>query len=124
MRGRLLHPALGIVLGAALIAWPAGAAQQGGQTAPGQQPTQTDQGQPKTTPDQSQTSQQTPPDQQQATPSQNDKIKKGSKDDVEAIGNRGVGKGLNIYSLEKRSPSASSWRRTWKNRASWWMTRS
>ena len=101
MRGRLLHPALGIVLGAALIAWPAGAAQQGGQTAPGQQPTQTDQGQPKTTPDQSQTSQQTPPDQQQATPSQNDKIKKGSKDDVEAIGNRGVGKGLNIYYLEK-----------------------
>ena len=27
--------------------------------------------------------------------------KKGSKDDVEAIGNRNVGKGLNLYSLEK-----------------------
>jgi predicted Zn-dependent protease len=30
-----------------------------------------------------------------------EKVKKGSKDDVEAIGNRNVGGGLNIYSLEK-----------------------
>src|SRR5271157_3502160 len=101
MRGRLLFAALGMVWGAALIAWPASAAQETTPPAPGQQQTQTDQGQQQPQTDQSQTSQQTPPDQQQATPSENDKIKKGSKDDVDAIGNRNIGKGLNLYSLEK-----------------------
>src|SRR5258708_15354601 len=31
----------------------------------------------------------------------NPDVKKGSKEDVEAIGNRGTGKGINFYSLEK-----------------------
>jgi len=46
------------------------------------------------TPPQQQEQQQQPPQQQQQKP-------KNSKDDVEQIGNRGVGKGVNFYSLEK-----------------------
>ncbi len=38
---------------------------------------------------------------QQATGQQVEKVKKGSKADVEAIGNRDVGKGFNLYSLER-----------------------
>src|SRR5260370_42578661 len=60
------------------------ASPQAPQTPQPQQPTQQDQTQ--TQPVQS-------PD--------NPNIKKGSKEDVDAIGNRNTGKGLNFYSLEK-----------------------
>jgi predicted Zn-dependent protease len=113
MSGGLFRRALLIVVVAAFAAWPACAAQQAGtqgqqqspqdQTQTGQ-PTQKDQT-PTTQPaqqDQSQAGQQTPADQQQATTTQTEPdVKKGSKNDVDAIGNRGVGKGLNLYSLEK-----------------------
>jgi predicted Zn-dependent protease len=50
---------------------------------------------------QNQTQDQTP-SQNQPVPQQTDpKVKPGSKEDVESIGNRNVGKGVNFYSLEK-----------------------
>ncbi len=73
------------------------AAPQQGQTQPqAPQATSTDQSQQQPTPqDQDQTSDQTNPDQ---TPKG---VKAGSEKDVNSIGNRGVGKGVNLYSLEK-----------------------
>src|ERR1019366_9510236 len=73
--------------------------QQTQQTAPA------DQSQPQATPaDQSQQSQ--TQDQQQTTSSDDEdkaptKVKAGSEKDVNSIGNRGVGKGMNLYSLER-----------------------
>jgi predicted Zn-dependent protease len=105
MSGGLLHRALWIVIAATLAAWPLCAAQQA--STPGQQQTQQDQTQPSqpAQKDQSQTTQPSQQDQSQTgqqTPAQTEPdVKKGSKDDVEAIGNRNVGKGLNLYSLEK-----------------------
>ena len=113
MSGGLLHRALWIVVGAMFAAWPACAVQQAstqGQPQNQQDQTQTSQpaqkDQTQTTQpaqqDQSQADQQTPATQQQTTPSQTEPdVKKGSKNDVDAIGNRRVGKGLNLYSLEK-----------------------
>ena len=73
--------------------------QQTQQTAPA------DQSQPQAAPaDQSQQSQ--TQDQQQTTSSDDEdkaptKVKAGSEKDVNSIGNRGVGKGINLYSLER-----------------------
>jgi predicted Zn-dependent protease len=73
--------------------------QQTQQTAPA------DQSQPQAAPaDQSQQSQ--TQDQQQTTSSDDEdkaptKVKAGSEKDVNSIGNRGVGKGMNLYSLER-----------------------
>ena len=80
------------------------------QTTPPGQPQQTGQpGQPgptDPTPSPSQTNPSTPnpkPDvsQQPIPQKQNPDVKAGSKDDVDAIGNRGVGNGVNFYSLER-----------------------
>ena len=49
----------------------------------------------------SQESEQQPADEQAAPPQSSPNVKPGSKADVEAIGNRNVGKGLDFYSLER-----------------------
>ena len=56
-----------------------------------------------TTPSSAQTAAQQPSSDQSATTPQqtNPNVKPGSKDDVDAIGNRNVGKGLDFYSLER-----------------------
>ena len=43
----------------------------------------------------------------------NPNVKPGSEDDVDAIGNRGVGKGVNFYSLEQ---ARSLWARVWHSK--------
>ena len=48
---------------------------------------------------------------------------KDKKSDVEQIGNRNVGGGLNLYSLKKKLPWGSITRRKWSAPPSWWTTR-
>jgi len=91
---RLSHEIIGIVF-ATLLAAPAGfAAQQ--QTQPAQQPQQ----QPAAT----DSSQQPQAQDQPAASSDDDTmkgVKAGSEKDVNSIGNRGVGNGVNLYSLQR-----------------------
>ncbi|MGD0956811.1 MAG: M48 family metallopeptidase [Candidatus Acidiferrales bacterium] len=80
----------GVLLAVSLVAFPAMTAAQDQQTPPAQQ--DSSQQQP--------TAQQ--PAQPQPVPQQQDpNVKAGSEADVNAIGNRNVGKGLDFYSLEK-----------------------
>src|SRR3989441_4958751 len=83
---------LTLTFAAALLAAPAFAAPQD-QKPTDQQPPQ-DSSQPKQQPQAQQPAQQPVPQQTEVKP-------KNSKEDVNAIGNRGVGKGLDFYSLEK-----------------------
>jgi beta-barrel assembly-enhancing protease len=111
---------MAMLLAASLVAVPGMAAQQSQQQTPSQQPTNQNGSQPpaQQRPSQSPTAQPTPTqptadqsgddqdsDQKPAdTPisqQQNPNVKPGSKADVDAIGNRNVGKGLDFYSLEK-----------------------
>jgi predicted Zn-dependent protease len=89
------------LVAASLVTLPAMASPQGQQ--PQQQPsTQQQPSQGSTQPAQTQQPAAQPPDAQQPIPQQeNPNVKPGSKQDVNAIGNRGVGKGLDFYSLEK-----------------------
>jgi predicted Zn-dependent protease len=94
------RPTLQIVLAAALFAVP------GMLLAQSQPPTQAPTSQPTTPPTTSSPQQQAPTTTSQpgddAAIQQPDSVKpKNSKDDVDAIGNRNVGKGVNFYSLEK-----------------------
>ncbi len=82
----ILRHVLTLALGSALFAAPGLAAPQS------QDPSQTQQ------PPQQQTQQQSGPQPVQQKDTVNPK---NSKEDVEAIGNRGVGKGVNFYSLER-----------------------
>ena len=89
---RLYNEMFGIIF-VMLLAAPAGiAAQQQPQTQAQQQPAATDPSQ-------------QPQTQDQAAPSDEDEtmkgVKPGSDKDVNAIGNRGVGKGVNLYSLQR-----------------------
>ncbi|HWW51122.1 MAG TPA: M48 family metallopeptidase [Verrucomicrobiae bacterium] len=87
-----------VLLAFALVTLPAAAAPQNQQASP-QQPQKPSQQPAAQT---SQESEQQPADQQAAAPPQsNPNVKPGSKADVEAIGNRNVGKGLDFYSLER-----------------------
>ena len=83
---------LSLTFAAALVAAPAFAVPQD-QKPTDQQPPQ-DSSQPKQQPQAQQPAQQPVPQQTEVKP-------KNSKEDVNAIGNRGVGKGLDFYSLEK-----------------------
>src|SRR5437870_4170651 len=83
---------LSLTFAAALVAAPVFAAPQD-QKPTDQQPPQ-DSSQPKQQPQAQQPAQQPVPQQTEVKP-------KNSKEDVNAIGNRGVGKGLDFYSLEK-----------------------
>ena len=90
---RLFDVALAAII-ALSLAVPAGfAGQQQSKTQPQQQATTTD------------SSQQQTQDQQQPSSSDQDQtmkgVKPGSEKDVNAVGNRGVGKGVNLYSLER-----------------------
>ncbi len=78
MRKEMRH-IVGFTLAAALLAWPALAAAQSDKTQEQSQPQA----------------------QQQPVPQQATVNPKNSKEDVEAIGNRNVGKGVNFYSLER-----------------------
>ncbi len=95
---RLSHGIFGIVF-ATLLAAPAGfAAQQ--QTQPAQQP----QAQPQQQPAASDASQQPQAQDQPAASSEDETVKgvkPGSERDVNSIGNRGVGNGVNLYSLQR-----------------------
>jgi beta-barrel assembly-enhancing protease len=102
-----LRYGLTLALGSALAASPAWAArqsqQQGQDPASTQQPAPTQPAPPQqpaptqpATPQQTQAQQGPTPVQQQDTVTP-----KNSKEDVEAIGNRNVGKGINLYSLER-----------------------
>src|SRR3989449_463090 len=93
----ILRHALSLALGASLLAVPASTAPQSPPPAPNPS---------KTPPPAQQPSQQQPQQTQQQTGSQPVQQKdtvnpKNSKEDVDAIGNRNVGKGVNFYSLEK-----------------------
>ncbi len=88
---QLLRHISGLLLATALFAGPALAAPQS-------QPPQ-DQGQAPAQPQQPATPPKAP--QEQPVPQQAQVTPKNSKEDVEAIGNRNVGKGINFYSLEK-----------------------
>src|SRR6266436_3053374 len=90
---RLFDAALAAII-ALSLAVPAGfAGQQQSKTQPQQQATTTD------------SSQQQTQDQQQPSSSEQDQtmkgVKPGSEKDVNAVGNRGVGKGVNLYSLQR-----------------------
>src|SRR5690348_14910597 len=96
----LLGPALGLAMAVA----PGLVSAQ--TQSPGQDPSQTPPTtQPTTQPTAQQPSQQPPPSQtkkeEAPVPQQDDVHPKNSKEDVDAIGNRNVGKGMNFYSLEK-----------------------
>jgi predicted Zn-dependent protease len=87
-----------VLLAFALVTLPVAAAPQNQQASP-QQPQKPSQQPAAQT---SQESEQQPADQQAAaSPQSNPNVKPGSKADVEAIGNRNVGKGLDFYSLER-----------------------
>lgn len=88
---KLFRHVLGLILAAGLIVGSALAAPQS------QQPP------PPPTPDPSQDQSQVQAQEPSSPPisGQSQKTPKNSKDDVEAIGNRNVGKGINFYSLEK-----------------------
>ncbi|HTR46564.1 MAG TPA: M48 family metalloprotease [Verrucomicrobiae bacterium] len=100
------------LLAASLITMPVAAAPQAPQQSPSSPPTTSDQ--PPAAPQSptSDRSDQQPPDQQSADPKKpteaapipqkdNPNVKPGSEADVNAIGNRSVGKGLDFYSLER-----------------------
>jgi predicted Zn-dependent protease len=96
------HLYYGILMGIALsLAAPSGYAGQQ------QNPAQTQQQQPTATPQsqQNQAPQSQTQDQPAATSSDEDQtpkgVKPGTEQDVNSIGNRGVGKGINLFSLEK-----------------------
>lgn len=103
----LLNGILGVIAALFLLA-PAGyAARQGSQTQT-KQPATADQGQPSQTQSQGQPAAadqgQTPQAQDQPASDEEQTpkgVKAGSEKDVNAIGNRGVGKGINLYSIEK-----------------------
>jgi predicted Zn-dependent protease len=93
-----------------LLAAPAGfAARQQSQTQPQQQPAATDASQQPQGPSQQQPAaadaSQQPQTQDQSAASDEDEtvkgVKPGSEKDVNSIGNRGVGKGVNLYSLQR-----------------------
>src|ERR1017187_6399968 len=94
-----------MLLAASLVTVPTIAAPQvQQQTTPQQQPST--QSAPSQQPSDQQTSTQPTADKQPADPKpvshqDNPSVKAGSKADVDAIGNRGVGKGLDFYSIEK-----------------------
>ena len=94
-----------MLLAASLVTVPTIAAPQvQQQTTPQQQPST--QSAPSQQPSDQQTSTQPTADKQPADPKpvshqDNPNVKAGSKADVDAIGNRGVGKGLDFYSIEK-----------------------
>jgi predicted Zn-dependent protease len=89
---RLCIGIFGIVFGL-LLAAPAGfTAQQKSQTQTQQQPAATDQSQQPQTQDQTATS-----DEDETVKG----VKPGSEKDVNSVGNRGVGKGINLYSLQR-----------------------
>ena len=96
------------VIAALLLVAPAGfAARPQSQPQTKQQPAAADQGQPSQTQSQQQPTAdqaQTPqaPDQPGSDEEQTPKgVKAGSEKDINSIGNRGVGKGINLYSIEK-----------------------
>ena len=96
------------VIAALLLVAPAGfAARPQSQTQTKQQPSASDQGQASQTQSQQQPTAdqaQTPqaPDQPGSDEEQTPKgVKAGSEKDINSIGNRGVGKGINLYSIEK-----------------------
>ena len=94
------HLYCGMLMGIALsLATPSGYAGQQQSPAQTQQPAATDQSQ------QNQAQQSKTQDPQTATSSDEDQtpkgVKPGTEKDVNAIGNRGVGKGINLFSLEK-----------------------
>jgi beta-barrel assembly-enhancing protease len=96
------------VIAALLLVAPAGfAARPQSQTQAKQQPVAADQGQASQTQSQQQPTAdqaQTPqaPDQPASDEEQTPKgVKAGSEKDINSIGNRGVGKGINLYSIEK-----------------------
>src|SRR5690242_21405473 len=93
----LLGPALGLAMAVA----PGLVSAQ--TQSPGQDPSQTPPTtQPTAQPTQSQQSPSTQTKKEEApVPQQDDVHPKNSKEDVDAIGNRNVGKGMNFYSLEK-----------------------
>jgi predicted Zn-dependent protease len=103
-----LHYGLALALGSALAAMPVIAApqtQQQGQDPSTQQPTTTQTPPPPTqtpAPAQQPAATQNPPAAQDTPVQQKDTVTpKNSKEDVDAIGNRNVGKGINLYSLER-----------------------
>ena len=61
---------------------------------------------------------QTQPSQQQPVQQQDTVSPKNSKEDVDAIGNRNVGKGVNFYSLEKEIALGKGWHSKWSGRRS------
>jgi predicted Zn-dependent protease len=103
-----LHYGLALALGSALAAIPAIAApqtQQQGQDPSAQQPTTSQTPPPPAqtpAPAQQPAATQNPPAAQDTPVQQKDTVApKNSKEDVDAIGNRSVGKGINLYSLER-----------------------
>jgi len=98
---RLCNGMIGLILGLLLVV-PSGHADA--QTQSPQQPAAKSQPQP-TTADQDQQPGQQPQTGDQATTSNDDAtmkgVKPGSDKDVNSIGNRGVGKGINLYSLQR-----------------------
>jgi beta-barrel assembly-enhancing protease len=86
-----------VLLAFALVTLPAAAAPQNQQPSPQQPQKPSQQPADQTT----QESEQQPADHQAAPPQSNPNVKPGSRADVEAIGNRNVGKGLDFYSLER-----------------------
>jgi len=100
MRNSFAAQWVAALMSVSLVALPAAAGQQSQQQTQPTPPQQTQTTQP------SQDTSSSPP--QQSTGSQpvvpqqdNPNVKAGSKDDINAIGNRNVGKGLDFYSLEK-----------------------
>jgi predicted Zn-dependent protease len=107
---KLWQPLLAIIVAAGLIGLPVSAhpqqTQQTQQTPPQQTQTQGTQAQPDAsqqgqTPASPDASQQTSADQNTADPPDQQIHPKNPKDDVNKIGDRGVGKGINFYSLER-----------------------
>ncbi len=105
---RLYYGIFGTIFGL-LLAVPSGFSAQNPQTQTPQQPAATDASQPPQTQSQQQPTatdaSQQPQTQDQTTASDEDEtmkgVKAGSSKDVNSIGNRGVGKGINLYSLQR-----------------------
>jgi predicted Zn-dependent protease len=105
---RLCNGIFAMVFGV-LLAAPAGFSAQTSQTQTQQQPAATDASQPSQTQSQQQPAAtdatQQPQTQDQTAASDEDEtmkgVKPGSSKDVNSIGNRGVGKGVNLYSLQR-----------------------
>ncbi|HWF12345.1 MAG TPA: M48 family metallopeptidase [Candidatus Acidoferrales bacterium] len=100
---RRLSSGLIAIIFAAVVGAPTGYAAPGQAQQPQSQPQPQTQTQTPTTTDPPQT----PPTQEEATPPASDEdatakgVKPGSDKDVNAIGNRGVGNGVNLYSLQR-----------------------